>query len=121
MIPNNDTSKVHSKYSFKAMSNKYKGNELVQADVRVDCYHSTVDLMSTTMCVDLDEQLRYEFVVLTGRCSLSLARKQTSRFGRATEWRGELPHQAECVCWWRESSKVVLSARGRAGRTSGAV
>ena len=57
MIPNNGTSKVHSKYSFKAMSNKYKGNELVQADVRVDCYHSTVDLMSTTMCVDLDAQL----------------------------------------------------------------
>ena len=45
---------------------KYKGNELVQADVRVGCYHSTLDLMSTTMCVDLDEQLRYEFVVLTG-------------------------------------------------------
>ena len=37
--------------------------------------------MSTTACVDLDEQLRYEFVVLTGRCSLSPARKQRSRFG----------------------------------------
>ena len=27
--------------------------------------------------------------------------------------------QRVCV-WWRESSKVVLTARGRAGRTSGA-
>ena len=43
---------------------------------------------------------------------MSPARKQRSRFGRATEWRGELPHQAVFVCWWRESSKVVLSARG---------
>ena len=59
MIPNDNTSKVHSKYSFKAKAKETQviGNELVQADVRVDCYHSTVDLMSTTMCVDLDAQL----------------------------------------------------------------
>ena len=40
---------------------------------------------------------------------MSPARKQRSRFGHATEWQGELPHQAVCVCsvvakrqnWWQ--------------------
>ena len=40
----------------KAKKHKLKGNELVQVDVHVDCYHGTVDLMSTTMCVDLEVQ-----------------------------------------------------------------
>ena len=59
MIPNDNTSKVHSKYSFKGKGKEtqVKGNELVQVDVRVVGYHSTVDLMSTTMCVDLEVQL----------------------------------------------------------------
>ena len=58
MIPNDNTSKVHSKYSFKGKGKEtqVKGNELVQADVRVVGYHSTVDLMSTTMFIDLEAQ-----------------------------------------------------------------
>ena len=58
MTPTYNTSKVHSKYRSKAKAKKHKlkGNELVQADVRVVGYHSTVDLMSTTMCVDLEVQ-----------------------------------------------------------------
>ena len=41
----------------KKTKKKYKGNELVQAGVRVAGYHGTVDLMSTAMCVDLEAQL----------------------------------------------------------------
>ena len=53
-----DTSKGHSKYRSKAKAKKHKlkGNELVQADVHVDGYHGTVDLMSTTMFIDLEVQ-----------------------------------------------------------------
>jgi len=56
---NDNTSKVHSKYSFKAKGKEtqFKGNELVQADVHVAGYHGTAGLMSTTICVDFDEQL----------------------------------------------------------------
>ena len=41
----------------KGTETQVKGNELVQADVRVAGYHSTVELMLTTTCVDLDAQL----------------------------------------------------------------
>jgi hypothetical protein len=40
----------------KAKKHKLKGNELVQVDVHVDGYHGTVDLMSTTMFIDLEVQ-----------------------------------------------------------------
>ena len=60
MTPTYDTSMVHSKCSLrqgKGKETQVKGNELVQAEVLVGGYHSTVDLMSTTTCVDLDAQL----------------------------------------------------------------
>ena len=61
MTPTYNTSKVHSKCSLrhkaKAKETQIKGNGLVQADVRVAGYRGTVDLMSTTTCVDLDAQL----------------------------------------------------------------
>ena len=43
-------------FKAKAKKHKLKGNELVQVDVHVDGYHSTVDLMSTTMFIDLEVQ-----------------------------------------------------------------
>ena len=41
----------------KGKETQVKGNEPVQSFVCVDGYHRTVDLMSTTTCVDLDAQL----------------------------------------------------------------
>ena len=43
-------------FKAKAKKHKLKGNELVQVDVHVDGYHGTVDLMSTTMFIDLEVQ-----------------------------------------------------------------
>ena len=60
MTPTYNTSMVHSKCSIrqgKGKETQVKGNELVQSFVRVDGYHRTVDLMSTTTCVDLEAQL----------------------------------------------------------------
>lgn len=82
--------------------------------MRVDGYHRTVDLMSTTACVDLEAQfllLRRSMFVVSGY-EAKVAIRASRMANSPTKQR---------VCGWRESSKVVLSARGRAGRTSGAV
>ena len=60
MTPTYNTSMVRSKCSIrqgKGKETQVIGNEPQRSFVRVDGYHRTVELMSTTTCVNLGAQL----------------------------------------------------------------